>query len=176
MGIRCGVITPLPYTSLAIGVPKERDSRERRVAQSPESVVQLLKAGFEVRVEREAGLAAGFLDSDYEKQGAHIVNPADVWTADIVLKVQPPSEEEALLLGNRTLVSFIYPAQNAKLMELFVRQNSTVFAMDCIPRMLSRGQTYDALSSQANIAGYRAVIEAANEFGRFFTGQITAGK
>jgi len=90
------------------------------------------------------------------------------------MKLRPPTTEEATQLGNKTLISFIYPAINKDLVQQLANQQATVFAMDCIPRTLSRGQTYDALSSQANIAGYRAVIEAANEFGRFFAGQMTA--
>lgn len=166
--------TPTSYADLRIGVPRETAANERRVAQTPESITQLVRAGFEVCVQEGAGEAAGFFDHEYSTSGARIVDASAVWQADIVLKVQPPSEAEARLLENRTLISLVYPAQNAALMELFQRQRSTVFAMDCIPRLLSRGQAYDVLSSQANIAGYRAIIETANEFGRFFAGQITA--
>lgn len=99
----------------------------------------------------------------------------EIWkNSDIVMKLRPPTSEQASSLGDKTLISFIYPAQNKELVNQLQEQKATVFAMDCIPRTLSRGQTYDALSSQANISGYRAVIEASNEFGRFFAGQMTA--
>ena len=92
--------------------------------------------------------------------------------SDIIIKVRPPTPEEATKIDDKTLLSFVYPAQNTELVEQLQKQKATVFAMDCIPRTLSRGQTFDALSSQANISGYRAVIEASNEFGRFFAGYV----
>ena len=126
-------------------------------------------------VEKDAGNASHFKNSDYEAAGAKLVEAGEVWRdSDIVMKLRPPTNEEAASLGDKTLISFIYPAQNKDLVQQLKEQKSTVFAMDCIPRTLSRGQTYDALSSQANISGYRAVIEASNEFGRFFSGQLTA--
>lgn len=104
-----------------------------------------------------------------------MVPAEEVWkSSDIVMKLRPPTAEQAAALEDRTIVSFLYPAQNKDLVKQLQDQKATAFAMDCIPRTLSRGQTYDALSSQANIAGYRAVIEASNEFGRFFAGQMTA--
>jgi len=134
----------------------------------------LRKKGFRVVVERDAGLLSQFPDSSYVAAGAEIAARRAVWKADIVTKVQPPSLEEARLLENRTLISFIQPSPDSKLLLRLESQKATVFAMDCIPRLLSRGQAFDALTSQANVAGYRAVIEAANEFGRLFGGQITA--
>ena len=164
-----------PYGQMSVGVPKETLSGESRVAQTPDSIKLLLKEGFrEVLVEASAGASAQFTDEEYASAGARIVDRAMAWSASIIAKVQPPTLQEATLLQNRTIVSFIQPAQHADLMMQMQGQGSTAFAMDCIPRLVSRGQTYDALSSQANIAGYRAVIEAANSFGRFFSGQTTA--
>jgi len=164
-----------PYSKLTIGIPKEIFPLEKRVAATPETVSKLIKPGFTVHVEKDAGKASQFLDAAYEAAGAKVVSSEELWKkSDIVMKLRPPSLEEASLLENRTLISFVYPAQNKELVEKLEAQKATVFAMDCIPRTLSRGQTYDALSSQANISGYRAVIEASNEYGRFFAGQMTA--
>merc|ERR1719399_2123829 len=162
------------YEDMTIGVVKETLPLERRVAQSPESVAKLVKEGFKVVVEKNAGAAATFSDAMYEAAGASVVDKEAAWKADFVTKVRIPSSDEAAKIENRTLLSFIQPAQNPELMDQLQKQGATVFAMDCIPRTLSRGQTYDALSSQANIAGYRSVLEASNEFGRFFAGQMTA--
>ena len=165
----------VPYGELSIGVPKETTSLERRVAQTPESVAKLMKEGFgKVLVESGAGTGASFSDAAYVAAGATIVDRKAAYGAALVTKVTVPTPEEAAMVGDRMLLSFVYPAQNPELLEQFQKQNATVFAMDCIPRTLSRGQSFDALSSQANIAGYRAVIEAAGEFGRFFAGQMTA--
>lgn len=126
-------------------------------------------------IEKDAGFASHFNDADYEAAGAKIASADEIWKdSDIVMKVRPPTPEQATQLGDKTLISFLYPAQNKELVKQMEDQKATVFAMDCIPRTLSRGQTYDALSSQANISGYRAVIEASNKFGRFFAGQMTA--
>lgn len=164
-----------PYKHLTIGVPKETFPLEKRVAATPESVSKLVQPGFTVQIEKDAGLASHFSNVDYEKAGAKLVSNEEIWkNSDIVMKLRPPTMEEAAKLGDKTLISFIYPAQNKELVKQLQDQNATVFAMDCIPRTLSRGQTYDALSSQANISGYRAVIEASNHFGRFFAGQMTA--
>jgi len=163
-----------PYSELSIGVPKESVALERRVAQTPETVTKLVKAGFAVKVEKGAGVGASFSDAAYEKAGASIVDRDTAFGASLVTKVQVPSPEEATLVNDRMLLSFLFPAQNGPLLEQLAAQKATAFAMDCIPRTLSRGQSFDALSSQANIAGYRAVIEAAGEFGRFFAGQMTA--
>ncbi|EPA0454820.1 Re/Si-specific NAD(P)(+) transhydrogenase subunit alpha [Vibrio fluvialis] len=163
---------------MQIGVPKEILAGETRVAASPTSVEQLIKLGFEVAIESQAGSLASFEDTAYEAAGAKVVSKDDVWQSDIVLKVNAPvSNEEvdeiSLLKEGATLISFIWPAQNPELMEKLTVKNINVMAMDCVPR-ISRAQALDALSSMANIAGYRAVVEAAHEFGRFFTGQITA--
>jgi len=166
----------MPYDKLTVGIPKEHFPLERRVAASPESVARLVKPGFNVLIEDGAGAKSHFSNADYETAGASIAASADeVWSSsDIVLKLRPPSSEEAAKLHDKTLISFVYPQQNKELVQQLQDQKATVFAMDCIPRTLSRGQTYDALSSQANISGYRAVLEASNVFGRFFAGQMTA--
>ncbi len=159
---------------MQIGVPKETLAGETRVAASPKSVEQLIKLGFEVVVESSAGSLASFDDTLFVTAGASIASTEEVWASDIIFKVNAPSEEEiALLKDGATLVSFIWPAQNPKLMEALATKKINVMAMDAVPR-ISRAQALDALSSMANIAGYRAVVEAAHEFGRFFTGQITA--
>ena len=164
-----------------IGIPKEVHEGERRVAATPESIGHLQKMGFDVVVEAGAGAAAEFSDAAYKAAGADIAeDAADIWQADIVLKVRPPEHhpakgrhETGLLREGGTLISFIWPAQNSDLMDQLAKRTATVLAMDAVPR-ISRAQKLDALSSMANIGGYRAVIEAANHFGRFFTGQITA--
>ncbi|MCY9874350.1 Re/Si-specific NAD(P)(+) transhydrogenase subunit alpha [Vibrio barjaei] len=159
---------------MQIGVPKEILAGETRVAATPKSVEQLLKLGFDVSIESQAGLLASFDDSAYEAAGATITSSREVWESDIVLKVNAPTDEEiAFLKDGASLVSFVWPAQNPELMEKLSSKNINVMAMDSVPR-ISRAQALDALSSMANIAGYRAVVEAAHEFGRFFTGQITA--
>jgi NAD(P) transhydrogenase subunit alpha len=159
-----------------IGVPKETAPGEKRVATVPEVVERLIKLGFAVKVEAGAGGAANFSDESYRAAGAEVVqSAAELWAgSDIVFKVRGPAAEEvALLREGGTLVSFIWPAQNAELLQQLAARKVTVLAMDSVPR-ISRAQKLDALSSMANIAGYRAVIEAAHQFGRFFTGQITA--
>ncbi|BBI92790.1 NAD(P) transhydrogenase subunit alpha [Serratia symbiotica] len=159
---------------MRIGIPKERLANEARVAATPKTVEQLLKLGFTVAIESGAGKLASFDDADYEAAGAVITNTGDVWQSDLILKVNAPAEDEiALMHEGSTLVSFIWPAQNPELMEKLAARNITALAMDSVPR-ISRAQSIDALSSMANIAGYRAIVEAAHEFGRFFTGQITA--
>ncbi len=159
-----------------IGVPKEVFPGEKRVATVPEVVEKLAKLGFSVIVESGAGAAATIGDAAYEAAGARIVpDAASLWAgADIVFKVRAPAASEvAMMREGQTLVSFVWPAQNPDLMQQFAAKKATVLAMDSVPR-ISRAQKCDALSSMANIGGYRAVIEAAHEFGRFFTGQITA--
>jgi len=164
-----------PYSSLTIGVPKETFALERRVSTTPESASKLVAAGFNVKVESGAGVASNFSDAMYQEVGCSVsADNAEVWASDIVTHVRPPSPEDAAKLGNRTLLSMLWPAQNPDLVVQLEAQGATSFALDCIPRTLSRGQSYDVLSSQANLQGYRAVIEAANEFGRFFAGQMTA--
>ncbi|RQW78748.1 MAG: NAD(P)(+) transhydrogenase (Re/Si-specific) subunit alpha, partial [Methylococcus sp.] len=166
---------------MRIGVPKEVHAGEKRVATVPEVAEKLIKLGFAVTVENGAGEGANFSDEAYQAVGCQIADRAGVWSqADVILKVRAPEAhpehggDEVDNLGEgATLISFIWPAQNPELMEKLAARKATVLAMDCVPR-ISRAQKLDALSSMANIAGYRAVIEAAHEFGRFFTGQITA--
>ncbi|GAB4382683.1 Re/Si-specific NAD(P)(+) transhydrogenase subunit alpha [Albidovulum sp.] len=161
---------------MKIGAPKEIHEGENRVAMTPDSATQLRKLGHECFIEAGAGAAAGFADDAYRAAGVTVVKGAAALfkAVDVVIKVRPPSEAEAKRLRkDQTLISFFYPAQNEKLLELARKQGATVIAMDMVPR-ISRAQKMDALSSMANIAGYRAVIEAANNFGRFFTGQVTA--
>ena len=162
--------------SLLIGVPKEIFPGEKRVATVPEVVLKLIKQGFRVAVEAGAGDAAQINDDAYRAAGAELIaDPGTLWsTADIVFKVRAPLPEEVeRLRAGQVLVSFIWPAQNPELMQQLAARKGTVLAMDSVPR-ISRAQKLDALSSMANIGGYRAVIEAAHEFGRFFTGSITA--
>jgi len=159
-----------------IGVPKETAADEKRVATVPDVVERLVKLGFKVTVEAGAGSAANFGDDAYAAAGADVVQGAGaLWSAaDIIFKVRGPTAEEiGLMREGGTLVSFIWPAQNPELLKQLAAKKATVLAMDSVPR-ISRAQKLDALSSMANIAGYRAVIEAAHAFGRFFTGQITA--
>ncbi|MEM9474737.1 MAG: Re/Si-specific NAD(P)(+) transhydrogenase subunit alpha [Pseudomonadota bacterium] len=161
---------------MKIGAPKETFEGEARVAMTPDSAGQLQKLGYDCVIETGAGMAAGFSDQTYRDAGVEVVDGADaLWSgADIVAKVRPPSEAEAdKLRDGQTLISFFYPGQNEALMELAKSKGANVIAMDMVPR-ISRAQKMDALSSMANIAGYRAVIEAGNNFGRFFTGQVTA--
>nr|ELR5040888.1 Re/Si-specific NAD(P)(+) transhydrogenase subunit alpha [Providencia stuartii]ELR5080587.1 Re/Si-specific NAD(P)(+) transhydrogenase subunit alpha [Providencia stuartii] len=159
---------------MRIGIPRERLANEARVAATPSTVAQLLKLGFTVCVEKDAGHLASFDDVAYEQAGAEIVDRDTAFSADIVFKVNAPSEDETpLFKEGATLVSFIWPAQNPELLDALKARNINVMAMDAVPR-ISRAQALDALSSMANIAGYRAIVEAAHEFGRFFTGQITA--
>jgi H+-translocating NAD(P) transhydrogenase subunit alpha len=159
-----------------IGVPKETFPGEKRVATVPEVVPKLMKLGFEVIVQAGAGEAASIGDDAYAAAGARVVpDAASLWSAaDIVFKVRAPNAEEVgLMREGQVLASFIWPAQNPQLMQNLAARKVTVLAMDSVPR-ISRAQKLDALSSMANIGGYRAVIEAAHHFGRFFTGQITA--
>ncbi len=161
---------------MKIGAPKESARGEARVALTPESAKQIQKLGHECLVEAGAGVAAGFHDGVYREAGVTVVDNAEaLWTeADIVIKVREPSDQEAeRLRQGQTLISFFWPAQNEALLDKCKAQGATVIAMDMVPR-ISRAQKMDALSSMANIAGYRAVIEAGNNFGRFFTGQVTA--
>uniref|UniRef100_A0A6Q2XRE8 proton-translocating NAD(P)(+) transhydrogenase n=1 Tax=Esox lucius TaxID=8010 RepID=A0A6Q2XRE8_ESOLU len=168
------------YKDLVVGVPKEIFKNERRVAVSPAGVELLVKQGFNVQVESGAGEHAKFSDQMYINAGASITDTDGAFGSDLVLKVRGPVLNEAtgkheaeLLKPKSTLVSFIYPAQNPELMEKLAQSRCTVLAMDQVPRV-TIAQGYDALSSMANIAGYKAVVLAANHFGRFFTGQITA--
>src|SRR3954464_9068586 len=157
-----------------IGVPKETWPGEKRVASVPEVVEKLIKLGFRVAVESGAGDAANFTDAAYRAAGAEVMQ--DVWpSADIIFKVRAPSTAElGRMREGQTLISFIWPAQNPELMQSLAARKVTVLAIDSLPRTLSRAQKMDALTSMASISGYRAVIEAANAFGRFFSGQVTA--
>ena len=162
---------------LLIGVPKETADGEKRVATVPDVVEKLVKLGFSVAVQSGAGDAANCADDTYRAAGAQVLpSAADIWSAsDIVFKVRPPAPEEvAQMREGATLIGFVWPAQNPELMQQLQARRATVLAIDCLPRQLSRAQKMDALTSMAGISGYRAVIEAANAFGRFFNGQITA--
>ena len=161
---------------MKIGALKEITSGEKRVALTPDSATHLQKLGHECLVEKDAGLAAGFSDAQYIAVGVEISTTAEALTkaSDVIVKVRPPSAAEVnRLSSSMTLISFFHPDANEALMELAKSKEASVIAMDMVPR-ISRAQKMDALSSMANIAGYRAVIEAGNNFGRFFTGQMTA--
>ncbi len=166
-----------PRAPQRIGVPRETFPAEKRVATVPDVVARLVKLGFRVSVETDAGAAASFDDDAYRTAGADIAaSAADLWReADIVFKVRAPSADEvAMMHAGQTLVGFIWPAQNPELMQQLAARGVTVLAMDTLPRTLSRAQKMDALTSMASVSGYRAVIEAAHAFGRPFNGQITA--
>ncbi len=159
-----------------IGSPREVFPGESRVAMTPDSATQLQKLGYDCAIESGAGLLAGFSDALYAEAGVEVLGSAEELFAacDVIAKVRPPEDSEIeLLTPEKTLISFFYPASNEALMEAAKDKGASVIAMDMVPR-ISRAQKMDALSSMANIAGYRAVIEAGNNFGRFFTGQVTA--
>jgi len=164
---------------MKVGIPREIHRGERRVAATPDTVKRLKKLGFEVQVQAGAGEGARLSDEAYAEAGAEVVEGPDAaWTADVVLKVRPPEEDGEVhevdrLQEGALLISLLFPAQNGPLVERMCCRKLTAIAMDQIPR-ISRAQKMDVLSSMANIAGYRAVIEAANHFGSFFGGQITA--
>ncbi|KAK6341243.1 hypothetical protein TWF696_008329 [Orbilia brochopaga] len=166
-----------PYSSLTVGIPLETFPNERRVAIAPQNVAQLRKKGFKkVIVEQGAGAESSFTDRAYESAGATIGDRKSTWSeSDILLKVRAPNVETEVpsLRRGSTMISFLNPSINKTLVEALANQGTTAFAMDMIPR-ISRAQTFDALSSMANIAGYKAVLEASNLFGRFLTGQVTA--
>ncbi len=167
---------------MRLAVPREVRAGERRVAATPDNVTRLIKLGFEVSVESEAGALASFGDDDYAAAGATVVaDTRELWkSGDIVLKVLPPEQhptlgvhEADLMKEGALLISFLWPAKNKELLDRLAARKATAIAMDQIPR-ISRAQKMDALSSMSNISGYRAVIEAASFYGRFFTGQMTA--
>jgi len=159
---------------MIIGIPKESLKGENRVAGSPSSISALIKLGFTVQVQKGAGVKASFTDQEYTHGNAEIVAKKKCWQSDIILKVNAPTlDEVAAMNDGATLISFIAPAQNPELLAALRDKSITTLAMEMVPRM-TRSQSMDALSSMANIAGYRAVIEASHHFGRFFTGQITA--
>jgi len=165
----------VPYSDLTVGVLKESYPGENRVSIAPDSAKMLVNAGMSVIVETGAGEKASFSDAAYVSAGCIVLPREQIYAqADIVTKIRPPDELEVPLLSKKTLVSMISPGINSDLYSELTKHETNVFALDCVPRMLSRAQTYDVLSSQANIAGYRAVIEAANNFPRFFAGQMTA--
>jgi NAD(P) transhydrogenase subunit alpha len=165
-----------------IGIPKEIHPGEKRVAATPQSILRLIKLGFEVNVESGAGHGINVSNAEYREAGANVIDDTrELWSSsDLVLKVRPPEEntdlhvhEADLLNEGAMLIGFIWPAQNRELLDRLAKRKATIFAMDSIPR-ITRAQKMDTLSAMANIAGYRAVIEAANNFPRFFGGQITA--
>lgn len=164
-------------TPQRIGIPRETFPGEKRVATVPDVVTKLAKLGFGVVVEAGAGELADLSDDAYREVGASIAGSTEeLWnSADIVFKVRPPTADEvALMHAGQTLIGFVWPAQNPDLMQQLAAKKVTVLAIDCLPRTLSRAQKMDALTSMAGVSGYRAVVEAANAFGRFFNGQITA--
>ena len=166
----------VPYENLTIGVLKEATG-ENRVAQSPSSLSLLIKKGFKAVVQSEAGGASRYSDEMYKSVGAEIMTSTEelMRKSNIIVKVNPPTElEVGYLEDGKIWISMIYPAQNTDIVKRLQETKATAFALDQIPRLLSRGQAYDVLSSQSNVAGYRAVIETANEFGRLLGGQMTA--
>ncbi|HMN07929.1 MAG TPA: Re/Si-specific NAD(P)(+) transhydrogenase subunit alpha [Gemmatimonadaceae bacterium] len=157
-----------------VGIPRERFPGERRVAATPDSVKKLLKLGFGVRVESDAGLAAGFDDAAYVAAGATIAPAGDVWTSDVVAKIRPPGDDEVTRLSaSQTLISYLYPAFSDALVQQLAARGVTAIAMDQVPRT-TRAQKVDALSSMGNLSGYRAIIEAVNVMQRPLRGQSTA--
>lgn len=157
-----------------IGVVAESNPAENRVAATPATVAKLIGLGYRVVVESGSGTRAEFADASYAESGAELVDGDQAWAADIVMKVAVPTDAEiGRMRSGATLVGLLAPAQNEKLIAAFAERGVTAMAMDAVPR-ISRAQSMDVLSSMANIAGYRAVIEAAHHFGRFFTGQVTA--
>ncbi len=163
--------------ALVIGIPSEVEPGEKRVATVPEVVEKLIKLGFSVTVQSGAGDAANCDDASYTAAGANIALTAQLlWAnSDVIFKVRPPRlDEVAMMRPGATLVSFVWPAQNPDLMQALAAKGATVLAIDSLPRQLSRAQKMDALTSMAGVSGYRAVVEAANAFGRFFNGQVTA--
>lgn len=170
-------VSGIPYTSLTVGAPREIFPDERRVSLTPQNVTLLRKKGFaNVLVEKNAGAQAQFLDEEYVAAGAAIVSRDELFDrTDIMLKVQAPSvtEEAKGMKEGSTVISFLYPAKNKAVVDALASRKVNAFAMDMIPR-ISRAQTFDALSSMANISGYKAVLEASNHFGRYLTGQVTA--
>ena len=165
-----------------IGIPREIHPGEKRVAATPQTILRLIKLGFEVAIESGAGHGINALDPEYQEAGAKVVDDTrDLWgSSDVILKVRPPEHNEELgvheadlLKTGGWLIGFIWPAQNRELLDRLAARKATVFGMDCVPR-ITRAQKMDTLSAMANIAGYRSIIEAANNFPRFFGGQITA--
>merc|ERR1712055_968993 len=166
--------TGIPYSKLNLGVPAETWANEKRVACTPANTALFTKKGFTVNIQEGAGRLSNFRDEDNAAAGGNIVSKEAAFAQDITLKLRQPSlEEVALLRDEATLYSFLYPGQNPDLVKALAAKKITALGMDCVPR-ISRAQVFEALSSMGNISGYRAVVEASNHFGRFFTGQITA--
>merc|ERR1712079_110583 len=164
----------IPYSKLNLGVPAETWTNEKRVACTPANTALLTKKGFTVNVQEGAGKLSNFRDEDFAAAGANIIGKEAAFQQDITLKLRQPSLEEVKLFRDEAILySFLYPGQNPDLVKALAAKKITAFGMDCVPR-ISRAQVFDALSSMGNISGYRAVVEASNHFGRFFTGQITA--
>ena len=161
-------------TGITVGVPKESIAGETRVAATPDSAKRLVKAGYSICVQEGAGFYAGFHDDDYRSVGASLVSAADAWAANIVAKIAPPTSEEASLLQSGSmLVSLLEPFRNDSLLQHFAEKQIDALALEAIPRT-SRAQSMDVLSSQAGIAGYRAVLEATHHYGRFFPMMMTS--
>jgi NAD(P) transhydrogenase subunit alpha len=159
---------------ITVGIPKESNPGETRVAATPDSVKRLVKGGFDIKIQEGAGSLAGFRDEDYDAVGAKIVSGAEAWVADLVAKVAAPSANEASAIQSGVmLVSLLEPYRNAELLERFAKERVDALALEAIPRT-SRAQSMDVLSSQAGIAGYRAVLEAAHHYGRFFPMMMTS--
>merc|ERR1711931_392906 len=167
-------VAGIPYSKLNLGVPAETWANEKRVACTPANTALFTKKGFTVNIQEGAGRLSNFRDEDYAAAGGNIVSKEAAFAQDITLKLRQPSLAESKLFRDEaTLYSFLYPGQNPDLIKALAERRLTAFGMDCVPR-ISRAQVFDALSSMGNISGYRAVVEASNHFGRFFTGQITA--
>ncbi|HST38379.1 MAG TPA: NAD(P)(+) transhydrogenase (Re/Si-specific) subunit alpha, partial [Conexibacter sp.] len=159
---------------MLIGVPRETNAGETRVAATPATARQLVGLGYEVVVESGAGVLSSFDDDAYAATGATVGSAEQAWQADVVLRVNGPTDGEiAKLKDGATIVALLAPAFRPEMIDALAQRPITALAMDAVPR-ISRAQSLDVLSSMANIAGYRAVIEAAHVFGRFFTGQVTA--
>lgn len=159
---------------ITVGVPKETGAGETRVAATPDSIKRLVKYGFDLQVEEGAGEAAGFHDEDYDKVGAQVVSAKEAWAGDVVAKVAPPTQQETSAINSGAMiVSLLEPFRNVQLLEGFAQNKIDALALEAIPRT-SRAQSMDVLSSQAGIAGYRAVLEAAHHYGRFFPMMMTS--
>jgi len=159
---------------MKLGIPRESSSEERRVAVAPRTVERLRKMGFDVVIEAGAGRDADCSDAKYIEAGASVADAAEVWGAEVIVKINPPTETEVgLMRPGTTLIGMIWPVTNDAVVQSLATAGVTTMAMDCVPR-ISRAQKLDVLSAMANIAGYRAVIESAHHFGRFFAGQMTA--
>lgn len=165
---------PRQLSNLAIGVVKETEAGEARVSLAPVHVQKLVKAGATVAIQSEAGQASGYSDDAYAAAGARIVDEGEAWKAQLVTKVTPPTLDEASRIEGRSLLSMIQPLVNTDLVDKLATQGATVFSLDSLLRTLSRGQAFDVLSSQANVAGYRSVVEASHHLQRPFSGQMTA--